>query len=105
MTTYVPGSLPTFASVEEMLVWAACILQELYPTTKITEDIEQPPQLVAQIFANDLAIPLDENWTYEIHPRVVLRMSIPISADWKRKLLWKAVTPIGPTATPTVYYS
>lgn len=105
MTTVDNAQLPTFGSVEEMAIWAAMILNELYPTVKVTEDIERAPELVAQVQGYDLAIPQDNDWTYNIDSRCVIRLSIPLDSTWKRAKLWQAAADIGASATPTEYYS
>lgn len=105
MTTVDNTQLPTFNSVEEMAAWAAHVLQELYPTEKITEDIERKPELVAQIFAQDLQVPQDDTWTYAIEPRMIIRLSLPLATDWKKGKLWQKVSTLGTSATPTDYYT
>lgn len=106
MTTFDKSQIPASVnSVEKLIVWCGCILQELYPTTKITENIEEAPQLVAQVGAFDLPVPIDDQWTYQVRNRAVLRMSIPLGATWKRNKLYFAATDLGVLATPTDYYS
>jgi hypothetical protein len=105
MTTFDKNQIPAnINSVEKLVVWAACVLQELYPTMKITENIEEAPQLVAQVGAFDLPVPIDDQWTYQVRNRAVLRLSIPLSATWKRNKLYFAATDLGVSATPADYY-
>jgi len=106
MTTFDKAQIPTSVNtVEKLAVWCACILQELYPTVKVTENIEEAPQLVAQVGAFDLAVPTDDQWTYTIRNRAVIRLSIPIGVSWKRSKLYFSATDLGALATPTDYYS
>ena len=105
MTTFDQNSLPTFNSLEALTVWAAMILSQLYPTDKTTEEVGQAPQLVAQINALDFPIPTDNDWTYTINRRAVIRLSLPLSDTWKLGKLWQGVDNLGTSATPTEYYS
>ena len=105
MTTFVKNSIPaSIDSVEKLVIWGCCVLQELYPTTKITENIEEAPQLVAQVAGFDLPIPLDDNWTYSVANRAIARVSVPLSPTWKRTRLYLAATDLGVLATPAAYY-
>jgi hypothetical protein len=105
MTTFVKNSIPaSIDSVEKLVIWGCCVLQELYPTVKVTENIEEAPHLVAQVGGYDLPIPTDDNWTYQVNNRVVGRVSIPLTTTWKRTRLYLAAQDLGASATPAAYY-
>lgn len=105
MTTFVKASIPaSIDSVEKLVIWGCCILQELYPIAKVTENIEEAPQLVAQVSGYDLPIPVDDNWTYVVANRAIARVSIPLTPTWKRTRLYLSAQDLGTTATPAAYY-
>jgi hypothetical protein len=104
MTTLDLTSIPSeIDTVEKLVIWGCCVLQELYSTMKVTEDVSRAPELVVQMSGHDLAVPIDNDWTYVLKNRAIGRISIPLANTWKRQALYLSAEPLGNEVIPVEY--
>lgn len=100
MTAFSTGDLPTsITTVEQLLVWASTVLNDLYPSTTVVEAVGQSQRVIESgpfyITASD-----PNTW------RLITRSSIALAPQWRRTAkLWQHAQEIGTTAIPSEYKS
>lgn len=92
--TDIPSSITTY---EQLMVWAGSMLADLYPSLAAIESGTTAVN-VAQ------STPLYVTATSTPQWRNVIRLSIPLSADWRTKTHpWLGAQELGQTAVPAGY--
>ena len=100
--TDLPANIDT---VEKLAVWSLCLLQEIFPTQNVYEEVGANPQLIAQAGIFDINIPND-TWQFTKTYRFIGRVSIPATiAHKKGTKYWQSVSPIGVGTIPLEYKS
>lgn len=100
MTAFIPSDIPASVNtVEEVIVWGATLMNELYPNSTVTESPGRSNRSIeCAPFYLDSATPA--GW-YTIG-----RFVLPMPANWRQSgKPWATITEIGTIAIPAGYKS